>query len=291
MPTRHAKFIIPLCLTATWLIWGSTYLAIKFALLSFPPYVLSGTRYLIAGVLLFGALLVRGTALPTFKQTANAGLIGLLMLTIGNALTCVAEKTLPSGPTALIVAATPLLTVIINQLLGSRARPLEWAGIGLGLAGIVLMHLDSSLAGDPRGVALVVAACIAWAIASALMPRLDLPAGAMSTAIQMLVGGMVSIPIALLLGERFPGAPTWPAVAALAYLVVFGSLIAYSAFVWLLRNVRPALATSSSYVNPVVALFLGWLIADEAVSWPLLAGIGVILAGVALIGWSSRHRG
>jgi drug/metabolite transporter (DMT)-like permease len=290
MSARHASFVVPLCLAATWVVWGSTYLAIKFGLQSFGPFMLSGTRYLAAGVLMFGYLLLRRSPLPTRRQTANAVLIGFLMQSVGNALTCLAEKTLPSGATALIVAATPLLTVVISQVLGSRARPLEWAGIGLGLTGIVLMNLDASLAGDPRGVALVMIACLAWATASVLIPRLDLPAGAMSSAVQMLAGGAISVPIALLLGERLPASPTWQSLAALVYLMVFGSIIAYSAFVWLLRNVRPALATSSSYVNPVVALLLGWAIAGEAVTWPLVAGIVVILAGVGLIGWAHARK-
>lgn len=291
MSASRTAFIIPLCLAATWLVWGSTYLAIKFALASFAPYVLSGTRYLVAGVLMLAWLRWQRTPWPSLRQIRNAALIGVLMLTVGNGLTCVAELTLDSGATALIVAACPLLTVVLSQLMGSRARPLEWCGIGLGLLGMLLMNLDAGLAGDPRGVGLMIIACIAWALASVLIPRLDLPQGGMSATFQMLAGGLVSLPLALLAGERFPSAPGIPALAALAYLIVFGSIVAYSAFVWLLRHARPALATSSSYVNPVVALFLGWLLAGETVSWPLLAGMSIILAGVGLIGLATKGRG
>ncbi|QNM96278.1 drug/metabolite exporter YedA [Chitinimonas koreensis] len=286
-----ARFVVPLCLAATWLIWGSTYLGIRFALESFPPFILSGTRYLLAGAVLLAIVKLAGAPWPSRRQLGNTALLGFMMLTIGNGLVCVAEQTVPSGAAALIVAATPLLTVLANQALGSRARGIEWAGLGLGVAGIVLINLDASLAGDPRGFALVIAACLSWAIASALMPRLDLPEGPMSAALQMLAGGLVALPAALLSGERFPAAPTPAAIGALLYLAAFGSIVAYSAFVWLLRNVRPALATSSCYVNPVVALFLGWSLGNEAVGWPLLAGIAVILAGVALIGWAAARRG
>ncbi|QDQ27295.1 drug/metabolite exporter YedA [Chitinimonas arctica] len=289
MNARHT-LLIPLCLAATWLVWGSTYLAIKYALPSFPPYVLSGTRYLLAGGLLLAFLKWRGAAWPTGRQLGNTALIGFLMLTLGNGMTCMAEQTMPSGAAALIVAGTPLLTVVLSQFLGGRASRLEWCGIALGMVGMVLINLDASLAEDPRGVGLMLAACLAWAIASVLMPRLDLPAGPMSAAMQMLAGGLISLPLALLGGERFPESPQPQAIAALAYLIVFGSIVGYSAFVWLLRNVRPSLASSSSYVNPVVALLLGGLVADEAVGWPLLAGMGVILAGVALIGWASARR-
>ena len=289
MSERH-PLLIPLCLFATWVVWGSTYLAIKFALHDFPPYILSGTRYLIAGSLLLAAIRWRGESWPTRRQVGNAALIGLLMLTIGNGLTCVAVQTLPSGATALIVAVTPLLTVVISQFLGARAQAMEWGGIVLGLVGILLMNLDASLAGHPAGVLLVLAAGAAWAVASVLIPRLDLPTGMMSAAVQMLAGGLVSLPLALLMGERLHGVPGAVSLAALTYLVLFGSVIAYSAFVWLLRNVRPALATSSSYVNPVVALCLGWLVLQETMTWPLLAGTLVILAGVGLIAWASTRK-
>jgi drug/metabolite transporter (DMT)-like permease len=173
--------------------------------------------------------------------------------------------------------------------MGGRARPLEWYGIILGIAGMAVINFDAGLAGDPRGVFLVIAACLSWALASALIPRLDLPTGAMSSAVQMLAGGAVSLPIALVSGEHLSLHPDSKAVAALAYLVVFGSIVAYSSFVWLLRNVRPALATSSSYVNPVVALFLGWLIAHESIGWHLIAGIAIILTGVVLISRANRR--
>ncbi|PHV11301.1 drug/metabolite exporter YedA [Chitinimonas sp. BJB300] len=290
MSPQRPTLLIPFCLAATWLIWGSTYLAIKFALLSFSPYVLSGSRYLCAGGLLLAWLKWRGVAWPSWGQVGNASLVGLLMLTIGNGLTCVAEKTLDSGATALLVATTPLLTVVMSQLIGSQAKPLEWCGIGLGLLGVLLMNLDTGLAREPLDVGLMAIACIAWAIASVLIPRLNLPEGSMSPAIQMLAGGLVSLLLALLGGERFPSAPKPEAIAALAYLIVFGSIVAYSAFVWLLRHARPALASSGSYVNPMVALFLGWLLAGEAISWPLMAGMGIILLGVALIGLATRTK-
>ncbi|HEY9103831.1 drug/metabolite exporter YedA [Chitinimonas sp.] len=289
MSTRH-PVLLPFCLFATWVIWGSTYLGIKFALHDFPPYILSGTRYLLAGSLLLAFVRWRGEVWPSRRQVANAALIGLLMLTLGNGLTCVAVQSLPSGATALIVAVTPLLTVLLGLGLGNKVQPLEWGGIALGLAGIVLMNRDASLAGHPAGVLLVLGACVAWATASVLIPRLDLPSGAMSSAVQMLAGGMVSLPAALLMGERMHVWPSPSALMALLYLVLFGSIVAYSAFVWLLRHVRPALATSSSYVNPVVALALGWLVLAEPLSPPLLAAAAVILAGVALIGWASARR-
>ncbi|MFC4160814.1 drug/metabolite exporter YedA [Chitinimonas lacunae] len=286
MPSR--TLLLPLCLAATWIIWGSTYLAIRYALISFPPFLLSGLRYLLAGLAMVVIVKLLGTPWPSLRQTRNSVLIGVLMLTIGNGLVCVAEQTVASGAAALLVASTPVLTVLANRLLGQRARRLEWLGLGTGVIGVVLMNLDQSLAADPNGVLLILAACVSWAIASAMIPRLDLPDGAMSSTIQMLTCGALSLPIALLTGERLPDRIEPVALGALLYLSVAGSMLAYSAYVWLLRHARPALATSSCYVNPVVALLLGWLLADEAVTWPLLAGMVVVLAAVALISLGQR---
>jgi len=288
MLNRSNSVLLTGCLAATWLVWGSTYLVIKFGLVSFTPYILSGMRYLTAGVALLAFARWRGTPWPSWRQTGNAALIGFLMLTVGNGLTCVAEKTLPSGATALIVAVTPLLAVIINHFMGTRSTLIEAAGIICGIVGIGVMNIDASLSSDPVAAGLMGVACFSWALASAIIRRVSLPEGAMSSAIQMVAGGMISLPLALAMGDRFPAHPAWSAVAALAYLSVFGSIIAYSAFVWLLRHVRPALATSSSYVNPVVALGLGAAFGGETVTWPLVAGIAVILVGMVLISRGGR---
>lgn len=282
------KLLLPLCLAATWIIWGSTYLGIRFALVSFPPFLLSGLRYLLAGVAMVAVVKLMKMPWPSWRQTRNSVLIGVMMLTIGNGLVCVAEQTVASGAAALIVATTPVLTVIANQLLGQGARPLEWLGLIAGVAGIVLMNLDQSLAADPTGVLMILAACVSWAIASVMIPRMDLPSGVMSSTIQMLASGLLSIAVGALLGERLPERYEPSAVAALVYLAVAGSMLAYSAYVWLLRHARPALATSSCYVNPMVALLLGWLFANETITWPLLAGMAVTLTAVALISLGQR---
>lgn len=281
------RWLLPLCLTLTWLVWGSTYLAIKVALEGFPPFMLSGLRYLAGGLLMLVWLVLSRSDWPNWRQVRNASFIGVLMLTAGNGLLCVAEQHVASGAAALIVAATPVLTVLFNQWLGRRARPIEWLGLGLGVTGVALMQFDARLAAEPWGVAQLVLACVAWAAAGAMMPRLDLPQDSVSTTIQMLVGGALSLPVALLAGEDWPTRLRPDAVFALFYLSIFGSMLAYSAYVWLLRTQRPALATSCCYVNPVVALGLGWAYAGEAITWPLVAGMVVILAGVMAL---SRPR-
>ena len=219
-------------------------------------------------------------------------LIGFMMMGLGNGFVCVAETRVPSGLAALIIAGTPVFAVLFAWgLFGVRPRLLEWLGIALGLAGMGLLNLDLHAAASPAYVAVLFVAGASWAGATVLQPRLDLPKGPMSAAVQMLGGGTSLVVMAALHGERLHVA-TVPLSAwlALAYLVVFGSLVAYTAFVYLIGHSRPALATSYAYVNPVVAVGLGVLFVGETVSAPMLAGMAVILSGVGLLMIGSRRR-
>ncbi|MBV1774988.1 drug/metabolite exporter YedA [Burkholderiaceae bacterium DAT-1] len=282
------QILLPLCLAATWLIWGSTYLGIRFALESFPPFMLSGIRHVIAGVLMLLFMRMRNIPFPNWKQTVNAAFIGLLMLTVGNALVCVAEKKVASGAAALIVAATPILTVIVNLFFQVRAKRLEWMGLIVGLGGLILINYDQSLQAEPFATMLIFIACLSWALAGALMPRLDMPSGVASSTVQMLAGGLSALIISGIQGEQI-GTVTTAAIGALAWLTICGSMVAYSAYVWLLKHARPALATSCCYVNPVVALLLGNLLAQEVLTPQLIGGAGITLAGVALMGLAARR--
>ncbi|MDK2123113.1 drug/metabolite exporter YedA [Parachitinimonas caeni] len=285
------RLLIPLCLAATYLIWGSTYLGIKWALESFPPLTLAGIRFVVAGLLMLAWARLSGLPWPSLRQLRNAAWVGFMMLTFGNGAVCIAEKNIASGVAALIVALTPLATVLMSLFWGVKARRIEWAGIAVGFAGIVLLNLDGNLRAEPFSVGLVVAACIVWGLASAWMPRLDMPQGPMSSAMQMLAGGIFCLPLAWLNGESVPTSVTFKAGAALVYLIVAGSMLAYSAYIWLLKHTRPALATSSCYANPVVALLLGVFLAQEAISAPIIAGMLAILSGVVMLGVAqSRAR-
>jgi len=176
-------------------------------------------------------------------------------------------------------------------LFGARPRLLEWLGVVLGLAGMALLNLDLHAAAQPGAIAVLFIAAASWALATVLQPRLDLPRGPMSAAVQMLGGACSLVVMAALRGERFaPSAVPAASWLALAYLVVFGSIVAYTAFIYVIAHSRPALATSYAYINPVVAVGLGALFAGETISAPIVAGMAVILVGVGLVMAGGRRR-
>ena len=292
MPNPSRSTLLVACLAIVYVVWGSTYLAIHFVVDGIPPLISSAIRNFCAGPILLAFLKLRGAPWPTWRQWRNGALIGFMMMGLGNGLVCVAETRVPSGLAALIIAGTPVFAILFAWgLFGVRPRLLEWLGIVLGLAGMGLLNLDLHAAASPAYVAVLFVAGASWAAATVLQPRLDLPKGPMSAAVQMLGGGASLVVMAAIHGERFDPA-TVPASSwwALAYLVVFGSLVAYTAFIYVIGHSRPALATSYAYVNPVVAVGLGALFAGEGVSAPIVAGMAVILLGVGLVMAGGRKR-
>lgn len=277
---------------ALYLIWGSTYLAIRIGVESWPPLMLAGVRFLIAGVLFYAWLRWRGVPAPSAREWRAAGVVGALLLVGGNGGVSVAEHLgVASGVAALAVATMPLFALLFGLFWGQRARLLEWAGILLGLLGIVLLNLGSNLQASPLGAALLVFAAASWAFGSVWSRYLQLPAGPMASAAQMLVAGAVLLVLSPLTGERLTQMPTLAGWAVLAYLVVFGSIVAFSAYLYLLKTVRPAAATSYAYVNPVVAVLLGIFFAGERIVAAEWLAMLVIVGGVVLIGLPQWRRG
>ncbi len=284
------RVLVPLALIALYLIWGSTYLAIRFALASFPPFLMAGVRFLCAGVALFAFLRWRGMPPPTRKQWLNAAVTGTLLLGLGNGLVCYAEQHVASGLAAVAVAAMPLFAAIFGGLYGQWPQRMEWLGLGVGFAGVILLNIGGGMAGAPVGAIALIVAAMAWAFGSVWSKHQEMPPAAMNTAAQMLTGGAVLFVGALAFGERFPLAPTTSATLALVYLGVMGSIVAFSAYLYLLNTVRPALATSYAYVNPPVAVLIGALLGGEVVHAFDLIAMAVILAGVALIALARERR-
>lgn len=276
--------ILIVCLAATWLVWGSTYLAIKFALLSFPPFFQMGTRFLFAGVLLMAWMRWRGAAWPDAKQWRNALIVGALMLGGGMGGTAHAEVSVGSGLVVAFIAVVPLMIAALNLLYGVKPGRLELAGIGIGLAGVLMLTQGAGFQSSPAGLAAISVACITWSIGSVLSQRsLVLAPGATGFASEMICGGAVLLLLSLVDGE----APHWPpspaAMAAWLYLVVFGSLIAFNAYMVLLANVPAGLASSYTFVNPVIAMVLGVAVAGEVVTSFEWMAAGVVLLGVVLM--------
>ena len=286
--------LLILCLAATWLVWGSTYLAIKYALISFPPFFQMGTRFLVAGVLLLGWMRWRGRALPTRRQWLHATAVGGLMLGGGMGGTAYAEQTVGSGLVVAFIAVVPLMIAAVNLLWRVYPTRLEAAGIAVGLCGVLMLTQGAGFQASPAGLAAIAIACATWSIGSVLSQRsLRLAPGAMGFASEMICGGVLLLGLSLLAGE----APAWPpaplAGAAWAYLVVFGSLIAFNAYMVLLNQAPAALASSYTFVNPVIAMLLGVAVAGERISAFEWGAAGVVLAGVVLLlaGLARRPRG
>ncbi|MBL0165337.1 MAG: drug/metabolite exporter YedA [Xanthomonadales bacterium] len=282
LPSCH-RLLVPLALFAVYVIWGSTYFAIRIALDSWPPFLLGAVRFLLAGGLLYVFLRLRGAAAPTRAQWINAAVTGTLLLGIGNGLVCFAEQTVASGLAAIAVASMPLFAAAFGALYRDWPSRLEWLGLVIGFGGVILLNLGSGMSGSPIGAIALVSAAIAWAFGSVWSRRRNMPPASMNTAAQMLSGGAALSLVSLLQGERMHAAPSVSATLALLYLIVFGSLIAFTAYLYLLGNVRALLATSYAYVNPPVAVLLGALFLGELVHPGDLAAMAVILGGVAMI--------
>ncbi|RZI66940.1 MAG: drug/metabolite exporter YedA, partial [Pseudomonas sp.] len=252
---------------------------------TWPPLMMAGVRFTIAGSILFAFMRFRGAPMPTWKQWKSAGMIGFLLLACGNGGVTLAEHAgVASGVAALAVAVVPLFTLLFGLFWGHRNTGLEWAGILLGLVGISLLNLGSNLQASPMGAALVIFAAATWAFGSVWSRYLPLPAGPMASACEMLVAGAVLLLGSFVSGERITQSPGLSGWLVMAYLVVFGSIVAFSSYMYLLKNVRPAAATSYCYVNPAVAVLLGVLFAGEHIGWAEGAAMAVIISAVVLIG-------
>lgn len=275
---------VALALAALYLIWGSTYLAIRFALEGgFPPFLLGGIRFVIAGGLLFTFLRWRGVAAPTRAQWRNLAVMGALLLGCGNGLVNYGELSVTSGMTAVIVSSSALWMGVFSALRGERPTKLEWLGLVIGFLGVVWLSTGGGLAGTPLGLMALLLASLAWSFGSIWSRGRDLPSPFMASAGQMLCGGLLMCGVGVGIGERFDELPSGTGIAAFWYLVVLGSLAGFSAYIWLLHHVRPALATSYAYVNPAIAVLLGALLAHERFGLHELLAMGVILLGVVAI--------
>ncbi len=283
---------VVIALGAIYIIWGSTYLAIRLALLGgFPPFTLGATRFIVAGAAMYIFLRLRGASNPTRREWLSAGLVGILLLVGGNGMVIVAEQWVASGIAALAVGAVPIWAVLFAGFWGRWPVKLEWAGLLLGFAGVVLLNLEGDMRASPLGAAALIFATASWAFGSVWSRHLQMPGGMMSSAAQMLVAGAVMAGLSLGLGEHITVAPTGDAWVAAAYLIVFGSIIGFSAYVYLLKHVRPALATSYAYVNPVVAVALGVWLGNENITLFGIAAMGVILTGVAIVMVAKEKKG
>jgi drug/metabolite transporter (DMT)-like permease len=282
-PVVSKRVAIILALLAVYVVWGSTYLGIKIALEGYAPFALGAIRMVVAGVLLLAWLKLRGAPWPSARQLANCAMVGTLLLCGGNGLVNYAELTVSSGMAAVAVASMPLFAALFAGWFGSWPSRRDWLGLAIGFSGVVLLNLGSQLSASPQGALALLAAPALWAFGSVWSRKRDLPEPWMNTALQMIAGGLAQALVSVSIGEPLPSEPSLRATMALVYLAAFGSIVAFTAYIYLLRTVRPALATSYAYVNPPVAVLFGLMLGGEHITTNDLASMAVIVAGVAVI--------
>jgi drug/metabolite transporter (DMT)-like permease len=285
---------------AVYVIWGSTYLAIRLAIDTLPPFTMAGSRFLVAGTLLYGWMRLQKAAPPTRIHWRSAAIVGGLMLLGGNGGVTWAEQRVPSGLAALLIGTVPLWMAILEAIRPGGTRPSHRIGVALltGLAGVVLLIGPVNLAGgeqvDPLGAGILLIAALSWAGGSLYSRQAPLPGATMlGTAMEMLAGGALLLFVGGLAGEWARlnlTAVSMRSLLALGYLVLFGSLMGFTAYLWLLRNTTPARASTYAYVNPLVAVFLGWLVLGEPLTWQTVLAAAFIVFSVVLINTSPAPR-
>jgi drug/metabolite transporter (DMT)-like permease len=278
-----SKAAVLSALIAVYVLWGSTYYGIKIALQAYPPFLLTSIRMLIAGSLMFTVLRWRGVAAPTQKQWRVIFVLAILLTVLSNALVNLAEQTVSTGLVAIGVAAMPLWAGLFSAMRGEHPSAREWFGIAIGFAGVLWLNIGTEMNAGWQGLLAVLIAPITWAYGSIWSRKQDLPAPFMSAASQMLVGSVFACIAGLLLGERITALPEIRPTMAMLYLVVAGSIFGFTAYIWLLHHVRPALATSYAYVNPVIAVAIGALLLGEKFNSSAIGAMLLILFGVVLI--------
>lgn len=290
LPSRSALI---LAFAAIYVIWGSTYLGIRIAVQTIPPFAMAGIRFIVAGALLFGYLKLRGAAMPTWRQWQINTAIGTLLLLGGNGLVAWAEQTVPSGLTALLIGVQPLLFVLVEWAWPGGTRPggITFAALLLGFAGVAWLAAPWESAAargvDLAGVGVILLACAFWAYGSIYSRHAKHGADPLVAAALQMLGGGVAITIAAALtgelGRFHPATVSLDSWLALGYLIAVGSLVGYSTFVWLIKHSTPARVATYAYVNPVVAVFLGWLILREPITHRTIVASIVIVAAVVII--------
>jgi drug/metabolite transporter (DMT)-like permease len=282
---KTSLWLIIACLIIVYIVWGTTYFAIKVAIEGFAPFFMVGTRYTAAGAVLLGWQALRGKPMPTLKQWRGAAVVGFLLLVVGNGMVAVAERTVSSGATVALISLMPLATVLWSGAFGNWPRRAEWIAIAIGGVGAAIMLLGRDLQSSLSGTLLILLAEIAWSLGTVISRRLDIPHGPTGFGAEMFAAGLMGFVVSAASGEHW-GLPDVAHVWwAWGYLVVFGSLIAFSAYRFVVERVSPTLASTYAYVNPPVGLIVGSWLGKETFSANVLLGLPVVLAAVALHAW------
>jgi len=293
-PGSPSSFFIWSAMISVYMVWGSTYLAIRFAVQTMPPFLMAGVRFLIAGSVLYLVRQAMGDPRPSWKEWRSAAVIGIFLLVGGNGGVVWAEQWVASGVTALLVGTAPLWMILIDMLHPDGRRPNRWAilGVGLGFIGIVILidplqSVSSKETIDPAGAGVLVLASLLWSIGSLYSRQAKLPSSPLlGTGMEMLTGGLGLILLGILTGEL--GRVSLLSISRASwlgwlYLVVFGSWIGFTAYTWLLRSAPTPLVSTYAYVNPIVAVLLGYFLAEEVLTFRIFVSALMVVGSVALI--------
>ncbi len=295
---ESSGFKIPLAFATVYLVWGSTYIAIRFAIQTIPPFLMAGLRFLCAGTILYFFASFTEKVKPRPAQWKSAFLVGALLLVGGNGCVVWAEQVIPTGITALIIATVPLWTVLLEWLWRKKKRPgaLVFVGILLGASGLWFLVSPKANGAvlDPIGVLVLLLAAFSWTIGSLYARYADLPHSSfLATGMEMIGGGALMLLLGTLAGE-------WPrlhlhaisekSLLAFLYLIFFGSLVGFTAYKYILKRTSPTLSSTYAYINPIIAVLLGWGLAGEPITWRIGIGALIILAGVFLITLSQKEK-
>lgn len=294
VPARSApsRASVAACLAALYIIWGTTYFAIKVAIAGLAPFFLVGTRFTAAGVVVLAWQSLRGKKLPAAREWRAAALVGFLLLVVGNGSVTIAEHSVSSGATVALGSILPLATALWSGLFGRWPRRAEWAAIVLGGAGAAIMLTGRDLSANLTGTLIILLGVTSWSFGTVISKHVPVPEGPSGFGAELLAAGIMGLALSLALREPWVLPQAGRVWCAWGYLVVFGSLVGFSAFRYLVERVSPTLASTYAYVNPPVALLVGWALGDETFSPSLLIGLPVVLASVALHAWvHSRSRG
>ena len=295
------KTKIWIALLALYIVWGSTYLAIRFAVETIPPFFHAGIRFLVSGLIIMIWQRVAGQPMPTRKQWISLAIIGNLLLLGGNGLVAWAEQTIPSGVAALFIGSIPMFLVVAEAFRPGGVKPNRWTFLGLliGFVGIFILVGPSELTGgaklDPFGIGALLLACVFWSLGSVYSKHADVPSSSLvSTGGQMLMGSIGLFVVSIISGELTrwdPSGVTTKSVLGVVYLIFVGSLVGFVSYGWLLQNAPISLVATYAYVNPIVAVLLGNWLADEALEPRIWVAAAIIVGSVMFINRSRSGVG
>jgi drug/metabolite transporter (DMT)-like permease len=283
MKHRNQTLFVIASLFCTYFIWGSTYLAMRFGLESFPPFLLAGFRFVVAGVMMYVVLRLMGYANPSLMQWRGAAIVGMLLPALGNGTVCYVQQTVSSSVAALSIATVPIWMAVFSTIWGHKITRQEWLGILVGFVGIVLLNMGGTLQGQLTSALLLLFAAGSWSFGSVWSKHLAMPQGMMGAACQMLIGGVILMLVSAYVGERWPSNISSKSWMSMMFLIIFSSLVTYSAYQYLLKTVRPLVASSNTFVNPLVAFAVGIWLANEEVTQIEYIALAVIIVGVFLV--------